>query len=138
MKIGSVLVWDGKYPLPEDSSDILKELSHHLYPDSSGASVTFGELYHKKYPQVPAGDWMKFTSNISRQKQIEKGLMDSFDDVLVDQTKIIQKIRGKFRVFPDFPGTCNRGREKAKTGIQFLDWSNLLLRYNYSIISSGI
>jgi adenine phosphoribosyltransferase len=82
-----------------------------------GSKITFGQLYHQKYPKVPPDDWTGDVECRSRQEALQDGLFNCLVDIF-ENWKLLERVSTKFRYFPNFP----------EPGVNFLSWDNLFLK----------
>jgi len=84
-----------------------------------GLTKTYGQLYHEHHPEVPANNWMKYTSDVDRIDQLKTSIQTLIEQVVKDQA-MIKQVRDQFTFHSDFP----------TKGVGFLDWSNLFTDLN--------
>jgi len=82
-----------------------------------GSQITFGQLYHDKYPHVPPDDWTGAVECRSREESLRDGLLYCLIDIF-EHWKLLDEASAQFRLFPNFP----------KPGVNFLSWDNLFLK----------
>jgi len=81
-----------------------------------GSKITFGQLYHQKYPKVPANDWTGDVEDRTRKESLVSGLFSCLVD-MYENRKLLEEVESKFRFYPDFP----------KPGVNFLSWDDIFL-----------
>jgi|GEM_PF-528653 len=112
--------------LPEGNADNEIELmgevlaKENLIKNGStviGSNITFGQLYHQKYPKVPPDDWTSDVEYRSRQEALQDGLFNCLVDIF-ENWRLLENVSNKFRYFPNFP----------QHGVNFLSWDDLFLQ----------
>lgn len=113
-------------PLPDldnnSSSEILQLLTQdEQFSHELGATKTYGAIYHEKFPDVPADNWMAFSGELKNRRDrkdcIKEVLSRLIKDRLLHKLFFQNKLRKGFRQYSDFP----------KKGVKFEDWSDIFL-----------
>jgi adenine phosphoribosyltransferase len=81
-----------------------------------GSRITFGQLYHQKYPKVPSNDWTGDVDDRTRKESLVCGLFSCMVDMF-ENRKLLEDVESKFRFYQGFP----------KPGVNFLSWDDIFL-----------
>lgn len=104
--------------IKDETFDYDKYCGNLLFKGLKGSKVTYGELYHKLHPDIPANNWMKYVElKLDRTVSLKIGLVKLLETIYKKNTELRQRLQECFKLVPDFP----------IKGVNYMMWDDIFL-----------